>query len=297
MSAHPYYLVDVFTDQKFGGNPLAVFPKGQHIPEEKMQLLAKEFNLSETTFVFPPEDPKNDYKIRIFTPQKELPMAGHPTIGTAYVLATAKNTSKTTCLNLRLEENVGLIPVEVTFDKDVPGIITMTQPKPVFMEICENRALVAGAVGLHEEDLIPKLPCQAVSTAVPTLFIPLKTRAATKRAKVNSSALDLLIDEIGTFPLYLFDTEMDNLNDVHGRMFAPHFGIPEDPATGGANGPLGAYLVKHKVLPEGRILSEQGIEMGRPSILELTIKVTGTEISKVAVGGKCVLVGKGEIYL
>ena len=296
-----YYLVDVFTDNVFGGNQLAVFPKGEEVPEHLMQQIAKELNLSETTFVLPPVNPQNDIKLRIFTPDQELPMAGHPTIGTAFVLLQQELLTTAGRNPLVFEEGVGDIPVAFEQNGQQLGLITMTQPLPKFGEIVTDIQILADLLSINPENILPEPPAQVVSCGVPYLCVPLKNLAAVKKARLRNEVFENQLSHIGSQSVFLFSMETENpANTVHGRMFAPAFGIPEDPATGSACGPLGCYLVQHKLVPEqpvANIVCEQGYEMGRPSLLYLTIGQESNTITQVKVGGKSVLVGEGYFYL
>ncbi|QMU30973.1 PhzF family phenazine biosynthesis protein [Adhaeribacter radiodurans] len=299
-----YYLADVFTDEVFGGNQLAVFPDGQEVPEHLMQRIAKELNLSETTFVLPPENPQNDIKLRIFTPGKELPMAGHPTIGTAYVLLQQKLLSAEGRNRLIFEEGVGDIPIVFEQNGQDLGLITMSQPLPEFGQTVTNAQVLADLLSVDVADIVTEQPAQVVSCGVPYLYVPLKSMAAVKKARLRTEVLENQLRYINTDSIFLFSLETEQAaHTVHGRMFAPAFGIPEDPATGSACGPLGCYLVHHGLVPtetdttEVKIICEQGFEMGRPSLLYITIGHENDTITGVKVGGKSVLVGEGYFYL
>ncbi|GEO05574.1 phenazine biosynthesis protein PhzF [Adhaeribacter aerolatus] len=295
-----YYLADVFTEEVFGGNQLAVFPEGQDVPEHLMQKIAKELNLSETTFVLPPTNPANDIKLRIFTPGKELPMAGHPTIGTAFVLLQ-QGYLKPTGNQLIFEEGVGDITVNFEKKADKLGLITMAQPLPQFGATFTNTQILADLLSLNPSDIDTDYPAQVVSCGVPFFYIPLKTLTAVKRAKLRQDVLENQLSHLGAESVFLFSTETENpAHAVHGRMFAPAFGIPEDPATGSACGPLGCYLVHYGVVPSespSHLICEQGYEMGRPSLLYITIGQENKKITSVQVGGKSALVGEGYFYL
>lgn len=294
-----YYLVDVFTENVFGGNQLAVFPDGQEVPEHLMQKIAKELNLSETTFVLPPLNPGNDIKLRIFTPGRELPMAGHPTIGTAFLLLQ-QGYLKPTGNRLIFEEGVGDIPIDFRKNEDKLGLITMAQPLPQFGVTITDAQLLANLLSVNTADINTDYPAQVVSCGVSFFYIPLKSLNAVKRAKLRQDVLENQLSHSDFESIFLFSTETENpAHTVHARMFAPAFGIPEDPATGSACGPLGCYLVKYGLVPaqpESAIICEQGYEMGRPSLLQITIGQQNKEITKVQVGGKSVLVGEGYIY-
>ena len=275
MTRHEYTLVDVFTDRKFGGNQLAVFRDGSGIPSGAMQTFAKELNLPETTFVVPAEN-GGDHKLRIFTPARELPFAGHPTVGTAFVLAGARDAT------LRLEEQVGTLQVTVR-----DGFTEMEQPLPTFEPVAD-RAAVAASVSLDVGDLEPSLPIEIGSSGNRFMFVAVKTLDAVRRATPRELAE----------AAYIFTTKtVEPGSTVHGRMYAPWQGIAEDPATGSANGPLGAFLVRHGVSSGERIVSEQGYEMGRPSLLYVRVGGGRERITSVHVGGHCAVSGGGWLEL
>jgi trans-2,3-dihydro-3-hydroxyanthranilate isomerase len=295
-----YHLVDVFTNQRFGGNQLAVFTDGRGVAGDLMQTLAKEMNLSESTFILPPDDPANDYHIRIFTPGRELPMAGHPTVGTSYILAREGKVEIASGRGaLRLEEGVGPISVTLEMNGDLPGLITMQQPMPTFGPTMTNRDLAAGMLSLSPDDLDPNLPVEIVSCGVPFLYIPLTSLRAIQSIKLRMDLYEQYLTELdGPGEVFVFTSETVNPDStVHSRMFAPGFGIPEDPATGAASGPLGCYLVKYGVVTDNpsAIISEQGFEMGRPSIIHIGIERSGEQFTRVSVGGECVYIGAGYI--
>lgn len=293
-----YHRVDVFTDRAFGGNPLAVFTNGRGLDTETMQAIAKEFNLSETTFVVPPDDPAHDWRVRIFTPGSELPMAGHPTVGTSFVLAREhlirRDARETTIV---LEEGVGPVPVRIEFNEGEPSFAEMTQPLPTFGPVLEDRRGVAAMLSLEESDLETDLPAQIVSCGVPFAYVPLRGLDAARRARPRVDLMERVAEEHGIPPeVFVFTREVEHEGStVHSRMFAPGLGITEDPATGGASGPLGCYLVKYGVFPDGNIISEQGVEMERPSFIHIRIETEGERVTAVRVGGRCHFAGEGFI--
>lgn len=302
MSRYAYHRVDVFTDRAFGGNPLAVFPDGAAVPSELYQSIAREMNLSETTFVMPSEDPACDFKVRIFTPATELPMAGHPTVGTAFVLTRLGLFDPATNNGvLTLEEAVGPIPVTVAMEGGQPGQITMSQPMPNFGTIFGDRGAIAAALSLEADDLEADVPVQTVSCGAPFAFAPIRTRAAVARAVPRLDLCKRIFAGTDVIGIFLFCRETESpLAAVHSRMFAPWSGVPEDPATGGASGPLGCYLLRYGMLGEDNeftIVSEQGMEMGRPSFLTITIGSGADGIDKVQVGGTSVYMGEGILDL
>lgn len=290
-----YHLVDVFTDQAFGGNPLAVCPDGRNLPGKRMQKIAQEFNLSETTFVLPPKDPKHDFHVRIFTPTAELPTAGHPTVGTAFVLARLGKITKSAAV---FEEGVGPIPVALEGEKGKPGMITMDQPLPQFGPRLDDVRPMAEALSLKPSE-VSDLPIEVVSCGVPFLFIPIKNLDAIGRVALR---VDLWQKHFArAFPsmLFLFTMQTQHPGStVHSRMLAPALGIAEDPATGIASGPLGCYLLKHGLVSDEQathLVSEQGIEMGRPSFIHIHIERQNGKIARVRVGGTCVYMGQGRL--
>ena len=297
-----FHLVDVFTDQAFGGNPLAVFLDGRDLSDDLMQALAREMNLSESTFVLPPDDPTNDFRVRIFTPAAELPMAGHPTVGTAFVLARdGLITHSGNRANVRFEEGVGPIPVEIEFSGDAPTQATMTQPLPTFGPRFEDVQAVAGMLTLDIASIRADLPIEVVSCGVPFLYVPLVDLKAAQSISFRPHIGEEVLQRSKAHGIFVLTMEVENEGStVHSRMFAPGLGVSEDPATGGASGPLGCYLVRHGLVPPAdtaRIVSEQGIEMGRPSFIHIEIEQSDGEITAVRVGGQCVYMGQGYIEL
>lgn len=295
-----YHLVDVFTDRIFGGNQLAVFTNGRGLSSQLMQSIAKELNLSETTFVLPPEDSENDYRVRIFTPSAELPMAGHPTVGTSFILAREHlielDDEETT---IRLEEGVGTIPVNIKFKDGAPDLIWMQQPLPRFGPRFEDAGLIAEMLSIAPEAIEANLPMEVVSCGVPFLFVPLRDLESIRAVRFRLDVWERVLRDFASSQVFVFtkETEMEN-SSVHSRMFAPALGVNEDPATGGASGPLGCYLVRHRVFPASRkseFTSEQGIEMGRPSIIKIIIEQEAGEITRVRVGGQSRFVGEGYL--
>ncbi len=297
-----YHRVDVFTDRAFGGNPLAVFPNGRGISGETMQSIAKEFNLSETTFVLPPDDPKHDYRVRIFTPANELPMAGHPTVGTSFVLAREHMIERTgEQTTITLEEGVGPVPVRIEFENGEPVYAEMTQPLPKFGPRFDDRAAVAEMLSLDANDVDEALPVEVVSCGVPFLYVPLRSLDAARRARPRADVMERALAGVVPPEVFVFTREVEHEGStVHSRMFAPTLGILEDPATGAASGPLGCYLVRYGLIPcdgAAETVSEQGIEMGRPSFIKIRIEKNAGEISGVKVGGQSVYMGEGFIEI
>lgn len=296
--SYPFHRVNVFTMEAFGGNPLAVFPRGHEVPEELMQRIAQELNLSETTFVLPPPDDDHDFHVRIFTPVRELPMAGHPTVGTAWVLArTGRIPRSADVVTVRFLEGVGTIPVEIHFEGDEPTIAVMDQPLPEFGPAVDDREALADLLSLAPEDLSDQAPAQDVSCGNHFLIVPLASLAAVRSAAVKPHLLDEVLRGVEARMILVYCREVENPGStVHSRMFASTFGVAEDPATGSAAGPLGSYLSRHDLLEGDEILklrNEQGIEMGRPSFLDVEIHRQGREITRVRVSGATVPMGTG----
>lgn len=297
MNSRPYHLVDVFTDRAFGGNPLAVFTDGHGIPDTLMQSIAHELNLSETTFVLPPDDPKHDFRVRIFTPKSELPMAGHPTIGTAFILAREGMLKKREAV---FEEGVGPVPVTIECGGDGPGFIEMRQPLPKFGPRFEDAGAVAEMFSLDRR-AIRNLPLEIVSCGNPFFFVPINSLESIRRIRFRADLAERIVRKTGATGVFVFTQEVETTGaHVHGRLFAPGQGIVEDPATGSAAGPLGCYLSRYGLTApadETRSALEQGIEMGRPSFLHIRIRQTGDEITAVHVGGRCCYMGSGRLEL
>ena len=295
-----YHLVDVFTDRPFGGNQLAVFTNGSGISSETMQSLAKELNLSETTFVLPPVDPANDYRVRIFAPAVELPMAGHPTIGTSFILAKDNVPGPPEQITtLRLEEGVGTIRVNIEWQDGHPAFIEMNQPLPTFGSRFTDARVIADMLSVETEAITDTgLPLEVVSCGVPILFVPLRDLQAARSIRFRLDVWERVLRDFETPNVFAFTMETEvKGSTVHSRAFVPASGIFEDPGTGGASGPLGCYLVRHKVLGPARKVefqSEQGLEIGRPSFIKIRIEQNEEgDISAVGVGGQCHFMGKG----
>lgn len=296
--------VDVFTDKPFAGNPLAVILDGRGLSTEKMQAIAKEMNLSETTFVLPPEDASAHAKVRIFTPAMELPFAGHPVVGTAYVMATelTKPPSDGT-FEYKLELGVGVLPVEVSVVLGDVARTVMTQKPPEFGRTlgADEINLLAKGLGLDSIEITGTgLPTQLVSTGYTHLMVPIRSLAAIGKIQLDLNSLQAACKGAGVIGPYVFTRETVNPDaHAHARLFAPGAGIVEDPATGSAAGPLAAYLVHHRVItahdPVTTIIIEQGIEMGRPSRIDAEVERTEKTVTKVRIGGQTVKVMEGTI--
>jgi trans-2,3-dihydro-3-hydroxyanthranilate isomerase len=296
-----YLHYDVFTDEPFTGNQLAVFLDGRGLSTERMQALAREMNFSESTFILPAETAGTDVRMRIFTPATEMPMAGHPTIGSTFALAhTGVITPGAPRFVFGL--GVGPVPVDLEWRGDTLHFAWMTQRIPTFGPVIDARPDVAAALGLTEADLLPDQPVREVSCGVPFLLVPIRSREAVDRAVSDAAAFRRFTVSTGLdLPIFFFSlSDPGAAETVHSRMFAPEFGIIEDPATGSASGPLGCYLLHHGLLDADeatRITSLQGAAMGRPSRIHVSISSSDGDITQVKVGGRAVLVARGELFV
>ncbi len=285
--------MDVFTDTPFTGNQLAVFPYADDLSDKQMQKLANEINYSETTFLLKSHDLKADFDIRIFTPKTELPFAGHPTLGTAYALLNILDNKLKNQTRINLRTKAGIIPLE-----QANGFLWMKQNNPEFFQTYQDLDEIAELVGLEKTDILEDLPIEEVSTGNLMLLIPVKGLASIRKAKGNADKITNFFARHESTAPYLFTLETeDPRSKVHTRMFAPHFGILEDPATGSAAGPLTGYLLKHNVFgSKFEIQNEQGIEMGRPSRIMMRggLNDGNTEIE---IGGKCCFIGQATFNI
>jgi trans-2,3-dihydro-3-hydroxyanthranilate isomerase len=287
---YPLYIVDVFAEAKYEGNQLAVVLDEVGLETEMMQKIAREMHFSETTFITGYDLEKKTFKVRIFTPESELPFAGHPTLGTAYI--AQKELLKEKVEELTLDMKAGLIPVKFNYEGDEPGTLWMTQLNPEFGDT-HPVEVFADILGLSVDDFDTDYPIQEVSTGVYFYMVPLKTRAALKRVKVDVEKLEEYSKgrQAGTPFMFCKEPE-DPANHAKARLL----GKWEDPATGSANGCFLGYSVKHRYFGSSKVdvNVEQGAEMNRPSILYLKGEEKGDEIS-VEVGGKVAYVAKGEL--
>jgi len=301
--SYRYLHLDVFSDRLFGGNQLAVFLDGRGLATDAMQAIANEMNFSETTFVLPAERADTDVRMRVFTPSTELPIAGHPTIGSTFALARVGVIAPDRD-QFVFGLGVGPVPVELDWRHDELSFAWMTQPLPTFSAPFANVGCVAAALGVSESAVADtNLPLQVVSCGVPFLIVPMTTRSAVDSATLNVTAYDELIRALPVEASGVFFFSHERGNDkatVYSRMFAPPVGVLEDPATGIASGPLGCYLVRHNMVTATAarsILSLQGVKMGRPSEVHVSIGVEGGDIRSVRVGGAAVLAGEGTLYI
>lgn len=298
-----YLTADVFTDHRFGGNQLAVFPDARGIDPGLFQNIAREFNYSETTFVLPPDDPSHTAKVRIFTPGGELQFAGHPTVGTAHVLATI-GTVPLTGPETRIvfEEGVGPVPVTIRATNGKPRFAQLSAAKlPEVGPPPPSRETLAAMLSLATGDLLDgATPPQSVSCGTPFLFVPLRDRAAVGAARVRGDLWEAALGEYVTDKVFVFAMDPEHPgHHVRARMFAPGIGVAEDPATGSACVALGGYLAARDPRADGTLkwIVEQGFEMGRPSILEVEADKKNGRTTAARVGGQTVVVCEGEMEL
>jgi trans-2,3-dihydro-3-hydroxyanthranilate isomerase len=288
-----FHIVDVFARKRYEGNQLAVVQDGRDLSDEEMQAIAREMNYSETTFILSGGGGEEAFPVRIFTPESEVPFAGHPTLGTAYIIQ--RHVIGRPVERLVLDLKAGKIPV--TFEAgEGMDLLWMTQNAPQFGPSVDSGAL-AQALGLSAGDLAADLPAQEVSTGLPFLIAPLRSLDAVRRARVNRDCFFPLVEQTRARAVLVFARgSYEPANDLNVRVFVDYYGIPEDPATGSANGCLAAYLSRYGVLGsdvvEARV--EQGFEIHRPSLLFLKARPAGETID-VRVGGAVIPVAGGEL--
>ena len=303
MSKFRYLTADVFTDTPFGGNQLAVFPDARGIPEHRLQDVTREFNYSETTFVYPASSAANTRRVRIFTPGSEVPFAGHPTVGTAHVLAAIGAiplTGDTT--SIVFEEGVGPVPVTIRSTGGIPVFAELSVAKlPEAGPPTPDRAALARVLGLATDDLLDgDWSPQGMTCGLPFIYVPLRDRAAVARARLRMDAWESVLRGAWAAELFVFALDGERAgSDIHSRMFAPALNVPEDPATGSAAAALAGYLAARATQRDGtlRWRVEQGFEMGRPSILDVEADVSGGRPTAVRVGGASVLVCDGMMEI
>ena len=286
----PFYIVDVFAEGKYSGNQLAVVISRNKLNDEEMQLIAKEMNYSETTFITSVEN----YDVRIFTPEVELPFAGHPTIGTAYVIQQEfmKEKAKTMSLNLK----VGPIAILFKYKGEILSETWMEHNEPAFSGFFAPD-VVSEVLGIDESNIDGRFKIQEVYTGSHTLIVPLKSLDAIRKVRINKEKYNHLIQNTQAKSILVFCPETyDKRNDLNVRFFADYYGVPEDPATGSANGCLAAYLVKYGYFGKNKIdiRVEQGYEIGRKSLLLLKAEEK-SEKFHITVGGKVILIAKGNL--
>ena len=307
---YSFYTVDVFTEKIFGGNPLVIFPNAIGLNTKQMQQIAKEFNISETVFVLPSLKEFNDYRLRIFTPSKEIPFAGHPTIGTAYLLTTLKKipiSNEVTTINF--EEGVGTISVNVKPQVNKSNYCEMSVTTEInYGSSFASTNDLAQMLSLKQSDILEGENIQGVSCGLPFLFIPLTSVNALKNAQLDKSIWQKILGDSWANNVYIFTHSPELTESIlcspkthlwRSRMFAPALGIEEDPATGSAASAFAAYLGIRNNKKSGifSLIIEQGFEIGRPSLLQVEGTKENEQMKEIKVGGNCVLVSKGTINI
>jgi len=322
MPRYGFVQYDVFTDRAFCGNPLAVFPEAEGISDEHMMQIAREMNLSETVFVLRPESKTSTTeadkiateeplrKLRIFTPMREIPFAGHPIVGTWTALAEEDVVPVLDGGNgwqrIYHEVGIGILPVDIEFKDGEAVQVVMTQGKFEILDEIDDgqeQAELARALGLNREDLDESLPIQTITTGLSCLAVPIRSLADLRDIRVNTSLLAEIYQRHGGTGCHTFTRETIEVGAAraHARFFAPADNIPEDPATGSACGALGGYLINHGALnlePQGgryKFVIEQGDFIHRPSRINLDVKGSAGNVEEVKVGGQAVLVARGEV--
>ncbi len=296
-----YFTLDVFTDQRFGGNPLAVILDARGLTSEQMLQVTREFNYSETTFVLPAEDPGTTKRVRIFTPGGEVPFAGHPTVGTAIALVFSGDVeAPSDTVRVVLGENVGPVPVTVRLREGVPEWAQLSTAVMPVEQPAMDRTVVAELLGLAASDFMANegYAPTATSCGLPFLIVPLASREAVERVRVNDTVFAQTLRGTSCAMIMVFAMVHDVPGvDVHCRVFCPDDGVPEDPATGSANAALGGYLAARTPRTGTlRWVSQQGLEMGRPSRLEIEVdKRPDGDITAVRVAGNAVLMSEGRL--
>jgi len=289
----------VFTETRFGGNPLAVLPKADGLSDHQMQQITREFNFSETAFVFPAKAGHTRH-VRIFTPGGEIPFAGHPNVGTAFVLASTGEFGEIdSSLTVRFEEEAGLVRVTIYREQRAAMRCEVAAPQSLSLGKTIDAQLVASAVSLSPEDILTDThQPQVCSVGLPFVITELKNRPALERARINMSGFDAIADVDINPSMHLYVRVSDGL-DIRARMFAPLSGVPEDPATGSASCALAGLLAHYQKKPSGSFAWRiaQGVEMGRPSTLLARAEKADGTVQATWVGGSCVMVSEGFIQV
>ena len=301
MRRYSYSTVDVFTNTRFGGGPLAVVHDARGLTTAEMQAITREFNYSETTFVLPPEDPSHTRRVRIFTPGSEVPFAGHPSLGTAHVLAAIGEIQHGT-ERIVLGEQVGPVPVALRWAGRVPSFAQLSVAKlPETLPLRSASRELAAMLSLDPEEVLTgTLAPQPVSCGLFFTVIPLRSLEAVQRARFRTDLWESALAGSEAHLVFVFALEAeDPAHQVHARMFAPGVSIPEDPACGSGCAALGGYLGMRDPSPNGtlRWVVEQGYEIGRPSILHVECDKREGAITAIRVGGSSVLVCQGELMV
>ena len=294
-----YYICDVFTDTRFGGNQLAVLPKADGLSNEQMQQIAREFNFSETTFVFPAKADHTRH-VRIFTPAREIPFAGHPNVGTAFVLASAGELGEmTSSFTVIFEEEAGLVSVAIQVSDGKITSCELTAPQALSIGKTLPSELVATAISIDAKEIVTTThQPQVASVGLPFIIAEVHDRSVLERARINMSGFEAIAAQ-GTMPDVYFYTRANDGFDIRARMFAPLSGVPEDPATGSANCALAGLLAHYDAQANGDFTWRiaQGVEMGRPSTLVARAEKKDGAVKTTRIGGASVLVSEGVINL
>jgi trans-2,3-dihydro-3-hydroxyanthranilate isomerase len=298
--SRPYYVLDVFTDEALAGNALAVVMEAEDLSSDRMQAIAREFSLSETVFLLPPGSDDNLARLRIFTPGRELPFAGHPTIGTAVLLAHLEGGGLGTDSHFVLEEEVGAVPCSVRLG--TPSRATFALPAlPVEAGLPPSDAELAEILGLTTSEIgYGSHRPSRWGAPNPFTFVPVSGIDAVRRCRIDSAKANEVLGALGSVQIYVYSREtVDAGATVHCRMFAPGLGIPEDPATGSAAASFAGAWNAFEELPDGEhsVLIEQGFEMGRPSRIELGITTAQGRIVSGTISGAALVVAEGTLYV
>ena len=292
-----YYICDVFTETRFGGNQLAVLPQADGLSAQQMQQIAREFNFSETTFVFPPKAGHTRH-VRIFTPAREIPFAGHPNVGTAFVLASAGELGEIrSSLTVMFEEEAGLVSVAIDAPDGKIASCKLTAPQTLSLGKTLRVELVAAAISIDPKDVVTRThQPQVASVGLPFVMVELRDRSVLERARINISGFESIAAQ-GVMPDVFLYTRVSDGFDIRARMFAPLSGVPEDPATGSANCALAGLLAHYNEQSNGNFswLIAQGVEMGRPSTLIARAEKRHGVVQTTRIGGASIMVSEGVI--
>jgi trans-2,3-dihydro-3-hydroxyanthranilate isomerase len=298
---YDFWRVDVFTEKPLQGNPLAVFPRATGLSKEEMEGITREMNLSETTFITPPTNPGAHYRNRIFTPGGEIPFAGHPSLGTAYVAALEGIVPKPEGRSVVYQElEIGVLPLELFVEGGQIQKVVMTQGEPTVGKRLASVEGLAKALRVRPRDIgAGKLKPQSASTGIPSLQIPMRSLEAVQEIDYDMRELAKFLEKLGPhYVAYVFALEtVDRSAHLHARAFSPIDGIREDPATGSAAGACGAYLAANDALPGRSFVIEQGIEMKHASRIEVTVEAEGKVAKTVKVGGPVTPLIRGSLRL
>lgn len=297
---YDYYICDVFTDRVFGGNPLAVIPDARGLTDQQMQQIAREFNFSESTFVFPPLSPEHHREVRIFTPSREVPFAGHPNVGTAFALtATGDIELKEGDDTLLFEEKAGLVSIAVSNRDSGANQFTLTAPESLSVTTTIPVEMVSLALGINPNDVVVRnhMPVVA-SVGLAFVFVEVRNAEVLASIKMNQAGFEAISDLDVMPDIHVYTRSRDEF-DIRSRMFAPFDGVNEDPATGSANSALAALLADLDESPSGQFNWKiaQGVEMNRPSILHAFAEKQDGTVTSCGVGGQAVMFSKGQLSL